>query len=59
VVSDEYVRELDRLSKRALAGMVYEWADKHGRQWIIGGPNTWSKDELVSACVRIAQGKQP
>lgn len=45
--------------KSYLAAEIEAWARAHGRPWIIGGPRTWSKDELVNAVVRIREGGQP
>lgn len=52
-------QDISRLRKAQLVELVEQWARQHGRQWIIGGPREWSKDELVNAAVRIERGEQP
>jgi hypothetical protein len=42
------LRELDRTSKRGLLAIMTGLARQHGASWVIGGPASWSKDELIS-----------
>jgi hypothetical protein len=45
---DRRVRELARLPKRELLAIVAEHARERGASWIVGGPQLWSRDELVN-----------
>lgn len=56
---DEHVRMLTRSTKPQLAQRLHTWAAEHGKRWVYGGPDVWSKDELVAACARIYRGEQP
>jgi hypothetical protein len=50
---DADVKQWNRQSKATLAAIVREHADG---TWIVGGPQAWSKDELIN---RLADDKYP
>lgn len=43
-VRDARAVELDRMARHRLVAIVRE----HGGMWVTGGPECWSKDELVT-----------
>jgi hypothetical protein len=45
---DHLVGELTRTTKRDLVTMANAVAPTRGDRWLIGGPATWSKDELIA-----------
>jgi hypothetical protein len=45
---DHLVGELTRTTKRDLVTMANAVAPTRGDHWLIGGPDTWSKDELIA-----------
>ena len=45
---DARVKILSKMSRQQLALMVTRLARKQGDQWLIGGPNSWSRDELIN-----------
>lgn len=45
---DRRVRELARMPKRELQAVVTGRARERGGRWVIGGPQLWSKDELIN-----------
>lgn len=49
---DQVVRELDRTKKRDLIIIALLLGRARGDHWIIGGPDEWSKDELVAYIAR-------
>jgi len=44
---DARVKILSKMSRQQLALMVTRLARKQGSRWLIGGPNSWSNDELI------------
>lgn len=58
-VSTDRVRELNALPVRELIARVEQWGRSNGRRWVVGGPRTWRRDELVSALLRIDRGEEP
>lgn len=51
------VVKVSRASKTALIGIVERNARVTGRAWAVGGPRSWSKDELVHAVICILRGE--
>lgn len=47
------VQEAYRTAKPVLASMVIRRAAGDGREWVHGGPDHWSKDELVARLVEM------
>lgn len=45
---DDLVRELTGMRKGDLQAVARALAIPRGDEWIIGGPDKWSKDELIS-----------
>ncbi len=45
---DQMVYELTRTKKGDLVLMARAVAPSRGDHWIVGGPDQWSKDELIS-----------
>jgi hypothetical protein len=41
------VRAVSKMSKDALKAAVRRDAAARGRSWVLGGPEWWSRDELV------------
>jgi hypothetical protein len=52
---DDLVRELTRTKKRDLVVIARTLADARGHEYVYGGPNHWSKDELISYIVSERQ----
>ena len=44
---DARVKVLSKMSRQQLALMGTRLTCRQGSQWLIGGPNSWSKDELI------------
>ena len=44
---DARVKVLSKMSRQQLALMVTQHARKQGDRWLVGGPNAWSRDELI------------
>ena len=38
---------VSKMSKADLRALIYADARERGRQWVLGGPDEWSHDELV------------
>jgi hypothetical protein len=51
------LHQLDRTSKRELLAIVMEHARQRGASWAIGGPQLWSKDELINAALAFEFGE--
>lgn len=47
-VRDDRAVQLDRTARHRLVAIVHE----HGGTWLMGGPESWSKDELVAEILR-------
>lgn len=45
---DQLIRELDRTAKRDLIAMARAVAPTRGDRWLFGGPEDWSKDQLIN-----------
>lgn len=45
---DQIVRELDRTKKADLVVMANAIGRARGSRWLLGGPETWSKDQLIT-----------
>lgn len=52
------IRALERTGRGELVQMVLADARNRNRRWLVGGPDRWSKDELVTYLVRAAQGDE-
>jgi hypothetical protein len=52
------LRELARMSRRDLLAVVTEHARQRGASWVIGGPSTWSKDELINGILEFEFGEE-
>jgi len=52
------VHQLARASKRDLMTIVMQHARQRGRSWAIGGPATWSKDELINGALEFEFGEE-
>lgn len=50
---------ITRMPRGQLVARIERWMREHNRRHVIGGPRQWSKDELVSAVVRIERGEEP
>lgn len=46
------IQELYRMRKPELLAIVNDDAKQKGRRWVLGGPEHWSKDDLISHIVR-------
>lgn len=49
---DRRVIELTHTRKADLIRLVRDRARREGGRWLIGGPEVWSKDELISDVIR-------
>jgi hypothetical protein len=45
---DARVKQISKWPKQQLRFTVYDLASAAGRSWVMGGPQEWSKDELIS-----------
>jgi hypothetical protein len=48
--------QLARTSKRDLLAIVMQHARQRGASWAIGGPQLWSKDELINGILAFEFG---
>jgi hypothetical protein len=46
---------VSKMSKAELIRIIRRDAHKQGRTWVLGGPERWSKDELVSYVMHEVQ----
>jgi len=53
------IRAIEKLTKSQLQAKILKWAMSEGRTWVVGGPETWNKEELVRGVCRIEQGEEP
>jgi hypothetical protein len=44
--------QLDRMAKHNLLTIVRQHAAERGAPWVFGGPELWSKDELIADILR-------
>jgi hypothetical protein len=51
------VHQLARASKRDLLTIVMQHARQRRRSWAVGGPSTWSKDELINGALEFEFGE--
>ena len=51
------LRQLDRTSKGDLLTIALGHARQRGASWAIGGPQLWSKDELINAILAFEFGE--
>jgi hypothetical protein len=51
------IRQLDGTSKRGLLAIMTGLARQHGASWAIGGPASWSKDELINGILAFEFGE--
>jgi hypothetical protein len=52
------LQQLARMSKRDLLAVVTEHARQRGASWVIGGPQLWSKDELINGALAFEFGEE-
>lgn len=52
------ISELSKMSKARLLEIIRDHAKRHGARWIIGGPQLWSKDELIDGIMEFER-KEP
>jgi hypothetical protein len=55
----EHLLALERTPKAQLAERIEAWGRANGRAYVLGGPRSWSKDELVAAVCRLERGEEP
>lgn len=55
-LSSSEIRSIERSGRVALEVEVIRFVGR-GRRWVLGGPSTWSKDELVREVCRIRRGE--
>jgi hypothetical protein len=51
-----FILDICRMKKPKLVRMVKDAAAKRGQSWLIGGPDDWSRDELIAALARVVKG---
>jgi hypothetical protein len=47
------INELSKMGKARLLEIMSDHAKRHGARWIIGGPQFWSKDELIDGIMEF------
>jgi hypothetical protein len=52
------VLQLSRMARPRLLAIMIEVARQRGATWLVGGPDTWSKDELVTGILDFEFAKK-
>lgn len=58
-LSTGQILRIERAPSEALRAELFNWAAQHGREWQLGGPSEWSREELVKGVCRIRRGEEP
>jgi len=52
------LRQLARTSRRGLLAIMTGLARQRGASWVIGGPQSWSRDELINGILAFEFGEE-
>ncbi len=52
------LRQLARTSRRGLLAIVMRHARQRGASWVLGGPASWTRDELINGVLAFEFGEE-